>query len=94
MLHSVCTRAREPPLWEDEPMTLEDSILAMRLRVMRRAHQLGSVTAACREAGISRTVFYRWCWRFERYGRDGLHPRRCEARPGRRTRPAPTFDQF
>jgi hypothetical protein len=31
-------------------MTLDDSILTMRLRV----------TLACREAGISRTVFYRW----------------------------------
>ncbi|MDR7492366.1 MAG: helix-turn-helix domain-containing protein [Armatimonadota bacterium] len=64
-------------------MTLEDSILAQRLRVMRRAHELGSVTAACREAGISRTLFYRWRKRFERYGPDGLHPRRRQARRGR-----------
>jgi hypothetical protein len=38
-------------------MTLDESILGMRLRVMRRAHELGNVSAACTEAGISRTLF-------------------------------------
>src|SRR2546426_1159136 len=56
-------------------MTLDDSILGLRLRVMRRAQEAG-VSAACREVGISRTVFYRWRKRLERYGADGLHPRR------------------
>lgn len=64
-------------------MTLEESILALRLRVMRRAQQLGNVSAACREAGISRTLLYRCRHRFERYGADGLHPQRRQARPGR-----------
>ena len=64
-------------------MTLDDSILGMRLRVMRRAQELGNTSGACREAGISRTRFYRWRHRFERYGPDGLHPRRRQARPGR-----------
>src|SRR5262245_15829962 len=64
-------------------MTLDESILGMRLRVMRRAHELGNVRAVCEEAGISRTLFYRWRARFERYGPDGLHPRRRQARPGR-----------
>src|SRR5437870_2920272 len=56
----------------------------MRLQVMRRAAAIG-VSAACREAGISRTLFYRWQNRLSRYGVDGLHPRRLQARPG----PAP-----
>jgi transposase InsO family protein len=64
-------------------MTLEDSILAFRLRVMARAEELKNVTAGCREMGISGTLFYRWRRRFERYGRDGLHLRRRQARPGR-----------
>jgi transposase InsO family protein len=64
-------------------MTLEESILGMRLRVIRRAEELGNVSAACREAGISRTLFYRWRQRFERYGVEGLHPRRGQARAGR-----------
>ncbi len=64
-------------------MTLEDSVHAFRLRVLQRAQELGNVSAACRELGISRTVFYRWKGRHERYGRDGLHPRRRAARRGR-----------
>src|SRR2546425_13355272 len=69
-------------------MTLDDSILGLRLRVMRRAQEAG-VSAACREVGISRTVFYRWRKRLERYGPDGLHPRPPPAPRGRPGRPAP-----
>jgi transposase InsO family protein len=65
-------------------MTLDESIQGMRLQVIRRAAEVG-VTAACREAGISRTLFYRWQKRLSLYGVDGLHPRRQRARPG----PAP-----
>ena len=36
-------------------MTLDHSILAMRLRLMRRADELGSVSVAGQEARISRT---------------------------------------
>jgi transposase len=53
----------------------------MRLRVIRRAEAIG-VSAACREAGISRTLFYRWRGRLQRFGEDGVHPRRRRARPG------------
>jgi hypothetical protein len=59
VLPRVCTPPRER-LWEEDGMTPDDSILTTRLRVIRRAQELGSVTLACREAGISRTVFYRW----------------------------------
>jgi len=75
-------------------MTLDDSILGMRLRVMRRAQALGNVSAACREAGISRTLFYRWRQRFERYGPDGLHPRRRQARPGRAPQTPPHLERL
>ena len=64
-------------------MTLDDSVHGMRLRVMQRAQALGNVSAVCRELGISRTLFYRWRKRFERYGVDGVHPRRPGARRGR-----------
>jgi hypothetical protein len=40
-------------------MTLDESIQGMRLQVIRRASEVG-VSAACREAAISRTLFYRW----------------------------------
>ena len=64
-------------------MTLEDKVHAFRLRFLQRAQELGNVSAACREAGISRTLYYRWKKRFTRYGIDGLHPRRTATRPGR-----------
>ena len=74
-------------------MTLEDSIRTTRLRVIRRAQEFGSVSAACREAGISRTLFYRWQKRFVRYGADGLHPRRRQAARGRPPQTAPHLEQ-
>ncbi|TMI78712.1 MAG: helix-turn-helix domain-containing protein, partial [Bacillati bacterium ANGP1] len=56
-------------------MTLEDSVRRHRLAILQRAALLGSVTQACREAGISRTLFYRWRQRYLRYGAEGLRPR-------------------
>jgi len=56
-------------------MTLEEKVLAQRLFVMRRAQELGNVTEARRQVGISRTLFYRWRRRYLRYGADGLKPR-------------------
>ena len=64
-------------------MTLEDKVHLFRLHVLQRAKELGNVSAACREAGISRTLYYRWKKRFTLYGIDGLHPRRSTTRPGR-----------
>ncbi len=64
-------------------MTLEDSIHRQRLRVLREAQRLGNVSEACRRQGMSRTVFYRLRQRLERYGPDGVHPKRRQARRGR-----------
>ncbi len=64
-------------------MTLEDSIHGIRLRVMSRAQELDNVSRACREFGISRTLFYRWRKRYLAYGPDGLHPRRTRPQRGR-----------
>ena len=44
-------------------MTLEESIQGMRLRVIQRAQALGNVSTVCREAGISRALFYPFCRR-------------------------------
>ena len=54
-------------------MTLEEKVHGLRLHVIQRAEQLGNVSRACREAGISRALFYRWRQRLERYGQDGEH---------------------
>ena len=75
-------------------MTLEEKVHGLRLHVMRRAQALGNVSQACREAGISRALFYRWQQRVERYGLDGLHPRRQHARPGRPVDLAPETERL
>ena len=64
-------------------MTLEDKVHAFRLRLFRRAEELRNISAACREAGISRSLYYQLRGRFERYGSDGLHPKHRQGRPGR-----------
>ena len=64
-------------------MTLDDSIQGIRLRALELAKELGSVTEACEQLGISRSLFYRWRKRFESYGADGLHPKRTRAGRGR-----------
>jgi transposase InsO family protein len=65
-------------------MTLEDKVHAFRLRLFRRAQEIG-VSAACRELGVSRSLYYQLRKRFECYGPDGLHPKRTQGRPGRPT---------
>jgi transposase len=75
-------------------MTLDKSVHGMRLRVIERAQALGNVSAVCRELGISRTVFYRWRKRLERYGVDGLHPRRQRSRAGRPVATPPEVERL
>jgi transposase len=75
-------------------MTLDESVHGMRLRVIERAQVLGNVSAVCRELGSSRTVFYRWRKRLERYGVDGVHPRRQRARAGRPVATAPEVERL
>ena len=73
-------------------MTLDESVQGMRLQVIRRAAEV-NVTTACREAGISRTLFYRWQHRLALYGVDGLHPRRRQGRPGPMARLTPVAER-
>src|SRR2546428_5051433 len=75
-------------------MTLDESVHGMRLRVIERAQVQGNVSAVCRELGISRTVFYRWRQRLERYGGDGVHPRRQRAQAGRPVATTPEVERL
>src|SRR5712692_3893998 len=75
-------------------MTLDEKVHGLRLHVIQRAADLGNVSRACREAGISRALFYRWRPRVERYGHDGVHPRRHQARPGRPVHLAPEVERL
>jgi transposase InsO family protein len=56
-------------------MTLAESVVALRFKVMKRAKETGNVSEACRQFGISRTLFYRWRRRYLDYGDAGLLPR-------------------
>ncbi len=64
-------------------MTLEDKVHGFRLHLCQRARELGNVSAACRELGISRSLYYQLRERYVRYGSDGLHPTRRRGQPGR-----------
>jgi transposase InsO family protein len=64
-------------------MTLEEKVHLQRLRLFRRAEELGNVSQACREAGVARSLYYQLRDRFLKYGPDALHPKHRRGRPGR-----------
>lgn len=68
-------------------MTLAAKVVALRRHVIHRVAAGISVTRACQDAGISRTLFYRWKRRYVAYGEAGLHPR--PERPRRFGRQSP-----
>lgn len=56
-------------------MTHDDVLFGYRLRLFTLAQELGSVSEACRQMGISRSTYYAWKPKLERYGLDGLRVR-------------------
>jgi len=68
-------------------MRLLDKVMRWRRHVIERAAAGIPVTRVCREAGISRTLFYRWKRRYLEAGEPGLRPR--PARPRRWGRQSP-----
>ena len=64
-------------------VTPADIIYQRRCHVIERAAMVG-VSRACREAGVSRTSYYRWCARASQYGLSALLPK------GRRRPQLPT----
>lgn len=73
-------------------MTLEQSIQGYRLQVLAEAERIGNVSAACRQFGISRTVFYAWRRAFRQYGRDAVRPKPQGRRRGRPSTLAPEVE--
>jgi len=55
-------------------LTPAEIIYQRRVHVIERAAVIG-VAEACRQAGVSRTTYYRWCDRAERYGLSALMPK-------------------
>jgi transposase InsO family protein len=56
-------------------MTKDQMILGHRLSLLSRAKSINNISAACREAGVSRTYYYKWASRFVTYGIQGLYER-------------------
>jgi transposase InsO family protein len=56
-------------------VTPDQIIHLRRVRVLERAAELDDVTAACREAGVSRKTFYEWLDKATRYGMAALMPK-------------------
>jgi transposase InsO family protein len=56
-------------------MTHDDVLFGYRLRLFTLAEELGNVSEACRQMGVSRSTYYAWKPKLERYGLDGLRVR-------------------
>jgi transposase InsO family protein len=56
-------------------MTKDQMIFNHRLSLLSRAKSINNISAACREAGVSRTYYYKWMARFLTYGSQGLYER-------------------
>ena len=56
-------------------MTPGEIIYHRRVRLLELADELGNVSAACRQVGISRTRYYEWRTVVARYGLTALMPK-------------------
>ncbi len=56
-------------------MTKDDLILGHKLSLLSRAKSINNISKAFREAGVSRTYYYKWAKRFTIYGIQGLTER-------------------
>ncbi|MGH3839801.1 MAG: DDE-type integrase/transposase/recombinase, partial [Pseudonocardiaceae bacterium] len=70
-------------------MTPTEIIYQRRVRVLEHAKMTGNVAATCRTFGISRTRFYEWRNRAERYGLASLMPK--DRRPPQMANATPTW---
>jgi hypothetical protein len=60
---------------ESITVTPAEIIYHRRLRVLEHARMTGNIALTCRTFGISRTRFYKWRERAERYGVEALMPK-------------------
>ena len=57
-------------------MTTPDQIIFhRRARLLELADELGNVSEACRQLGVSRTRYYEWKALADNYGLDALMPK-------------------
>ncbi len=79
-IHLVKGSVMDPVVPSTEPkesitVTPAEIIYHRRLRVLEHAQVSGNVAETCRTFGISRTRFYEWRNRAERYGVEALMPK-------------------
>lgn len=69
-------------------MSTREKLIKARLGMLALAEELQNISWACRRAGISRSHFYEIKEAFEKWGAEGLAPRRGANRacPTRRRR--------
>ena len=65
-----------------------------RLSVLALAQELGSISKACKQAGMDRTSFYEWKRRFQTHGIDGLKDLPPVAKSHPQTTPAETVEKI
>ena len=68
----------EVPLTEPKEFTTvtPDQIIShRRRRLLELADELGNISEACRQIGVSRQRYYEWKKLAERYGLDALEPK-------------------
>jgi transposase InsO family protein len=56
-------------------MTQDEIILRHRINLLLRAKSIKNISAACRQFGVSRTVYYKYKDRYQTYGIEGLADR-------------------
>ena len=56
-------------------MTQEEIIMRHRLNLLLRAKSIKNISAACRQYGVSRTIYYKYLKRYLTYGLIGLKDR-------------------
>src|SRR3712207_1702845 len=78
-IHHLVGTVMDPvaPSDPEEPITVTPAeiIYQRRLRVLEHAKETGNVAATCRTFGISRTRYYEWRNRAERYGLGAHMPK-------------------
>jgi len=53
----------------------KDDFLGYKLSLLPASKSINNISKACREAGTSRTYYYKWAKRFTTYGTQGLRER-------------------
>lgn len=57
-------------------MTKKEMLLNYRLSLLKRAKEINNISKACREIGMSRSIYYKYLKRYLAHGREGLYDKK------------------